>query len=73
MDSQSPKAQTPSGRIRAGAKSDWHTPPTGLQALEALPRRGVVEGTVSWLSRCPHLDRDAERFPVHAATTLKRG
>jgi transposase len=45
--------------------------PTGLHTFEALPRRWVVERTLSWLVRCRRLDRDYERLPAHAEAMVK--
>ena len=38
----------------------------GQRTFEVLPRRWVVERTLSWISRCRRLDRDYERLPAHA-------
>jgi len=35
--------------------------PEGQGTFEVLPRRWVVERTLSWLVRCRRLDRDYER------------
>ena len=40
--------------------------PRGQKTFEVLPRRWVVERTLSWISRCRRLDRDYERLPAHA-------
>lgn len=40
--------------------------PAGQRTFEVLPRRWVVERTLSWLVRCRRLDRDYERLPAHA-------
>ena len=40
--------------------------PKGQHTFQALPRRPVVERTLSWLVRCRRLDRDYERLPAHA-------
>jgi transposase len=45
--------------------------PAGLHTFEALPRRWVVERTLSWLVRCRRLDRDYERLPAHAEAMVK--
>jgi transposase len=36
--------------------------PEGLRTFEVLPRRWVVERTISWLMRCRRLDHDYERL-----------
>jgi transposase len=38
----------------------------GQRTFEVLPRRWVVERTLSWISRCRRLDHDYERLPAHA-------
>ena len=40
--------------------------PRGQKTFEVLPRRWVVERTLSWISRCRRLDHDYERLPAHA-------
>ena len=40
--------------------------PPGQKTFEVLPRRWVVERTLSWISRCRRLDHDYERLPAHA-------
>lgn len=40
-------------------------------AFEVLPRRWVVERTLSWLMRCRRLARDYERHPEHAEAMVK--
>jgi transposase len=40
--------------------------PEGQKTFEVLPRRWVVERTLSWISRCRRLDHDYERLPEHA-------
>ena len=42
----------------------------GQATFEVLPRRWVVERTLSWISRCRRLDRDYERLPAHAETMV---
>ena len=37
----------------------------GQHGFEVLPRRWVVERTLSWITRCRRLDRDYERLPEH--------
>ena len=38
----------------------------GQRTFEVLPRRWVVERTLSWISRCRRLDHDYERLPAHS-------
>src|SRR3954471_2253789 len=45
--------------------------PEGLHTFEVLPRRWVVERTLSWLVRCRRLGRDYERLPAHAEAMVK--
>lgn len=45
--------------------------PAGQRTFEVLPRRWVVERTLSWLVRCRRLDRDYERLPSHAEAMVK--
>jgi transposase len=45
--------------------------PDGQRTFEVLPRRWVVERTLSWLVRCRRLDRDYERLPEHAEAMVK--
>jgi len=45
--------------------------PEGQRTFEVLPRRWVVERTLSWLVRCRRLDRDYERLPEHAEAMVK--
>lgn len=45
--------------------------PEGQRTFEVLPRRWVVERTLSWLVRCRRLDRDYERLPQHAEAMVK--
>lgn len=40
--------------------------PEGQRTFEVLPRRWVVERTLSWISRCRRLSKDYERLPEHA-------
>jgi transposase len=40
-------------------------------AFEVLPRRWVVEGTLSWLMRTRRLARDYERLPEHSEAFVK--
>jgi transposase len=39
--------------------------------FEVLPRRWVVERTLSWLMRCRRLARDYERLPEHSEAFVK--
>jgi transposase len=43
----------------------------GQHTFEVLPRRWVVERTLSWISRCRRLDHDYERLPAHAETMVR--
>jgi len=43
----------------------------GQRTFEVLPRRWVVERTLSWLVRCRGLDHDYERLPAHAEAMCK--
>jgi transposase len=43
----------------------------GQRTFEVLPRRWVVERTLSWLVRCRRLDRDYERLPEHSEAMIK--
>jgi transposase len=45
--------------------------PEGQRTFEVLPRRWVVERTLSWLVRCRRLSRDYERLPAHAEAMVK--
>jgi len=45
--------------------------PEGQRTFEVLPRRWVVERTLSWLVRCRRLDRDYERLPEHSEAMVK--
>ncbi|MGI8870737.1 MAG: IS5 family transposase [Mycobacteriales bacterium] len=45
--------------------------PAGQRTFEVLPRRWVVERTLSWLVRCRRLARDYERMPSHAEAMIK--
>ena len=42
----------------------------GQRAFEVLPRRWVVERTLSWISACRRLDHDYERLPEHSETIV---
>jgi transposase len=43
----------------------------GQRTFEVLPRRWVVERTLSWLVRCRRLARDYERLPEHSEAMVK--
>jgi transposase len=45
--------------------------PEGQRTFEVLPRRWVVERTLSWISRCRRLSKDYERLPEHAEAMVK--
>jgi transposase len=45
--------------------------PEGQHTFEVLPRRWVVERTLSRLVRCRRLDRDYERLPAHSEAMVK--
>lgn len=45
--------------------------PEGQRTFEVLPRRWVIERTLSWLVRCRRLDRDYERLPEHSEAWVK--
>lgn len=45
--------------------------PEGQRGFEVLPRRWVVERTLSWISRCRRLSKDYERLPEHAEAMVK--
>jgi transposase len=45
--------------------------PKGQRTFEVLPRRWVVERTLSWLVRCRRLARDYERLPEHSEAMIK--
>jgi len=40
--------------------------PAGQHTFQVLPRRWVVERTLSWISACRRLDHDYERLPEHS-------
>ena len=44
--------------------------PEGQRTFEVLPRRWVVERTLSWLVRCRRLGRDYERLPEHSEAMI---
>lgn len=43
----------------------------GQVGFAVLPRRWVVERTLSWISRCRRLDHDYERLPEHSEAMIK--
>ncbi len=43
---------------------------TGQQGFTVLPRRWVVERTLSWITQARRTTRDYERLPAHAETTV---
>ncbi len=43
----------------------------GQHGFEVLPRRWVVERTLSWITRCRRLDRDYERLPASSEAMIK--
>jgi len=43
----------------------------GQRTFEALPRRWVVERTLSWIVRCRRLAHDYERLPEHSEAMVK--
>lgn len=43
----------------------------GQVGFAVLPRRWVVERTLSWISRCRRLDHDYERLPAHSEAMIK--
>ncbi|WP_233425620.1 IS5 family transposase [Jiangella alkaliphila] len=45
--------------------------PEGRHTFEVLPRRWVVERTLSWLMRTRRLARDYERLPEHSEAMIK--
>lgn len=45
--------------------------PKNQHTFEMLPRRWVVERTLSWLVRCRRLGHDHERLPAHAEAMVK--
>lgn len=45
--------------------------PAGQHTFEVLPRRWVIERTLSWLVRCRRLARDYERLPEHSEAMIK--
>jgi transposase len=45
--------------------------PEGLRTFEVLPRRWVVERTISWLMKCRRLDHDYERLTKTSVAMVK--
>lgn len=45
--------------------------PEGQRTFEVLPRRWVVERTLSWISRCRRLSKDYEGLPEYAEAMVK--
>jgi transposase len=45
--------------------------PKELHTFQVLPRRWVVERTLSWISRCRRLDHDYERLPETSEAMIK--
>lgn len=45
--------------------------PTGQRTFEVLPRRWVIERTLSWMMRTRRLARDYERLPEHSEAFIK--
>ncbi|MCA1697570.1 MAG: IS5 family transposase [Actinobacteria bacterium] len=45
--------------------------PEGQRGFEVLPRRWVVERTLSWITGCRRLDRDYERLPATSEAMIK--
>jgi transposase len=43
----------------------------GQRTFEVLPRRWVVERTLSWITKCRRLDRDYERLPATSMAMVK--
>src|SRR5512144_766942 len=43
----------------------------GQRTFEVLPRRWVVERTLSWISRCRRLAHDYERLPEHSEAMVQ--
>jgi putative transposase len=43
----------------------------GQIGFQVLPRRWVVERTLSWISRCRRTVRDYERLPEHHAAIVQ--
>jgi len=45
--------------------------PEGQRGFEVLPRRWVVERTLSWITKCRRLDHDYERLPATSEAMVK--
>lgn len=45
--------------------------PAGQRTFEVLPRRWVIERTLSWLMRTRRLARDYERLPEHSEAFVR--
>jgi transposase len=45
--------------------------PAGQNTFQALPRRWVVERTLSWITACRRLDHDYERLPAHSEAMVQ--
>lgn len=45
--------------------------PEGQRTFEVLPRRWVVERTLSWICKCRRLDHDYERLPKTSVAMVK--
>ena len=56
-----------SARTRLRIALEIVAKPEEMHTLEVLPRRWVVERTLSWISRCRRTVRDYERLPEHHA------
>ncbi|MCG2624107.1 transposase [Arthrobacter sp. I2-34] len=60
-----------SARSLLGISLEIVKKPEGQHAFEVLPRRWVVERTLSWLVRCRRMGRGCERLPAHAEAMVK--
>jgi transposase len=45
--------------------------PEGQRTFEVLPRRWVVERTLSWITKCRRLDHDYERLTKTSVAMVK--
>jgi transposase len=45
--------------------------PEGQRTFEVLPKRWVVERTLSWITKCRRLDHDYERLPKTSVAMVK--
>jgi len=45
--------------------------PVGQNTFQVLPRRWVVERTLSWIAACRRLDHDYERLPEHSEAMVQ--